>query len=168
MNKQTILPSESGGRIIFANQFTNLNQLCMKIGFLKSMLFASALLIAVSACEKDNPVPALPYEDVFGQWEWLYTALADSEEVILADSVDYTQTLEITQSGEYIWSKADSTIFESAFEVVQDTTAAGNEEFIFQFDDNSWEDQTFYVKNKDTLLLNEDCAECDSHVFIRK
>lgn len=132
------------------------------------MMIASAMMMAFAACEKDDPEPALPYEEVFGNWEWFSTTPGESDEAILADSVDYSQSLAITSGGQYTWKKSDSTLLESKFEVLQDSTSTGEDIFTFQFDDSSMDDQSFYVKSKDTLYLDENCEQCDSHIFVRK
>ncbi|MBY5959151.1 hypothetical protein KUV50_13445 [Membranicola marinus] len=143
----------------------------MKFSFLKSMLIAAALMMGFASCEKDDPEPALPYEDVFGNWEWISTTPGESDEAILADSVDYSQSLKITSDGLYTWKKSDSTsdttLIESDFQIIEDSTATEQDVFIFQFDDSSLDDQSFYVKS-DTLYLDENCEQCDSHVFTRK
>lgn len=131
-------------------------------------MIASAMMMAFAACEKDDPEPTLPYEDVFGNWEWFSTTPGESDDAILADSVDYNQSLVITSEGQYTWTKPDSTLLESKFEVLQDSTSTGQEVFTFQFEDSSLEDQSFYVESKDTLYLDENCEQCDSHIFVRK
>ncbi len=140
----------------------------MKFNFFKSMMIVFAMMMAIAACKKDKPEPDLPYEDVFGNWEWFSTTPGESDEAILADSVDYSQSLAITSEGQYTWKKSDSILIQSKFQVVEDSTATDKDVFIFQFDDSSLDDQSFYVKNKDTLYLDENCEQCDSHIFVRK
>lgn len=137
---------------------------------LKTLLAAFAFVAVFIACEKDDsdPVPTLPYEDVFGEWDWYSTVLKETDEIILADSVDYSQNLDITSSGKYIWTRADSTLFDTEYTVAEDTTSAGEEVFIFQFVDTTMADQSFYLKTKDTLYLDDECENCESHIFVRK
>jgi|GEM_PF-5172569 len=142
----------------------------MNFRFLKPLLWVFAFAIVFVACDKDDsdPVPALPYEDVFGSWSWLSTTIHETDEVIEADSVDYSQTLEVTSSGKYTWTRADSVLFESDYTVKEDTTSTGEDLFVFQFTDTTMVDQSFYLKGKDTLYLDEECENCESHIFVRK
>lgn len=142
----------------------------MNIRFLKPLLLVFAFAVVFVACDKDDsdPVPALPYEDVFGSWDWISTTNNETEETILADSVDYSQALAVTSSGKYTWTQADSVLFESDYTVKVDTTTSGEDLFVFQFTDTTMVDQSFYLKGKDTLYLDEECENCDSHIFVRK
>lgn len=145
----------------------------MKFNFLNSVVTAFALTFVLASCDKDEDNnPDLPYDDVFGTWEWISTSL-ESGEKIIADSVEYTQSLEITQAEVYTWTLSDSTVtdsvvFTSDFEIFQDTINSEDDaEYFFDFDVNTAEDQSFYIKSQDTLYLEDQCDNCDSHIFVR-
>ncbi|WP_236976367.1 hypothetical protein [Membranihabitans maritimus] len=145
----------------------------MKFNFLNSVLIVFGLTFALASCDKDEDNnPDLPYDDVFGTWEWISTSL-ESGEKIIADSVEYTQSLEITQAEVYTWTLSDSTVtdsvvFTSDFEIFQDTINSEDDaEYFFDFDVNTAEDQSFYIKSQDTLYLEDQCDNCDSHIFVR-
>ncbi len=138
----------------------------MKNANFLTMLTVTCLALTFS-CEKDDPVPTLPYEDVFDNWEWYSSKAGLTGIVTYADSVDYDQTLEITSQGEYLWMKDTSVVYDRDFTVEVDTVE-GVETFYFLFDDSSEVDQLFEVRNQDTLLLTDQCADCGTHIFLRR
>lgn len=128
------------------------------------MLTLAGILLAMS-CEKEKPAPMLPYEEVFGTWAWVSSTTGWGV-TTYADSVDYQQSLEVTRQGNYIWKQNDSIIENNNYTVDTDTVE-GNEIFIFQFNDSSHVDQSFYIE-QDTLNLTDQCADCDSYQFVRQ
>lgn len=128
------------------------------------MLTLAGILLALS-CEKEKPEPMLPYEEVFGTWDWVSSTTGWGV-TTYADLVDYSETLEVTRQGEYTWKRNDSIIENNNYTIGIDTVE-GNEIFIFQFNDSSRVDQSFYIK-QDTLNLTDQCADCDSYQFVRQ
>lgn len=119
------------------------------------------------SCDKDDPVPTLPYENVFGTWQWFSTTAGLTQITTYADSVDYEQTLEITSQGDYVWKKDTAIVSDASFTIEVDTIE-GEETYFLIFDDTTQVDQIFKVQSQDTLYLEDQCADCDSHVFVRK
>lgn len=138
----------------------------MNIKFFKFVLASLFLAGIFSACEKEDPEPQLPYEEVFGQWEW-YSTTTGWGVTTFADSVSYTQALKITEQGRYTWTRADTTFMEDDF-IVQVDTIEGTPQYMFDFQESDMVNQIFRVQQKDTLHLQVNCADCDTHLFIRK
>jgi len=134
-----------------------------KIQFIFLLVLTSALLML--GCEEEKPIPTLPYEEVFGSWDW-YSTTTGWGAITYADSVDYEQSLEVTRQGRYIWKQNDS-IVENENYTVKIDTVENSEIFIFQFSDSSRVDQSFNI-HKDTLHLMNLCADCDAFIFIRQ
>ena len=84
-----------------------------------------------------------------------------------ADSVDYAQTLEISEQGDYLWKK-DTVIVSDVSFTIEIDTIDGNETYFLLFNDTAQVDQIFKVQNRDTLYLDDNCDDCDSHLFIRR
>ncbi len=137
----------------------------MKRFQLMTMLTFTGILLALS-CEKDKPVPTLPYDQVFGSWDW-YSTTTGWGVTTYADSVAYNQSLNVTRQGGYIWKQNDTITRDEKFSVDLDTIE-GKEVFMFEFGDNGRVDQSFYIKEKDTLYLTDACADCDSYIFVRQ
>ena len=138
----------------------------MKNARLLTMLAFAGFLLAFS-CDKDDPVPTLPYEEVFGSWDWYSSTAGLTQITTYADSVDYAQTLEITRQGDYLWKKDTSVVSDVNFTIEVDTIE-GEEKYFLIFNDTTQVDQSFELKNQDTLFLGDQCADCSSHVFVRK
>lgn|SRR5690554_4722888 len=130
-------------------------------------LVALAGIMVTLSCDKDDPVPTLPYEDVFGSWEWFSTTNGLTQVTTYADSVDYAQTLEISEQGDYLWKKDTAIVSDVSFTIEIDTID-GNETYFLLFNDTAQVDQIFKVQNRDTLYLDDNCDDCDSHLFIRR
>ncbi len=130
-------------------------------------LVALAGIMVTLSCDKDDPVPTLPYEDVFGSWEWFSTTNGLTQVTTYADSVDYAQTLEISEQGDYLWKK-DTVIVSDVSFTIEIDTIDGNETYFLLFNDTAQVDQIFKVQNRDTLYLDDNCDDCDSHLFIRR
>lgn len=128
---------------------------------------ALAGIMLTFSCDKDDPVPTLPYEEVFGNWEWYSTTNGLTQVTTYADSVDYAQTLEISEQGDYLWKKDTAIVSDATFTIEIDTIE-GDETYFLVFNDTAQVDQTFKVQNQDTLYLNDQCDDCDSHLFIRR
>ena len=137
----------------------------MKRNLFTTMLTITTSIFLTLGCEKSEPVPELPYEDVFGSWDWYSTT--GWQVTTYADSVDYYQILDVTRQGDYLWKQNDSLLREEAFTVATDTLE-GNQIFYFRFQDSPHADQTFYIKNQDTLILTDQCADCDTYKFLRR
>lgn len=129
-----------------------------------TMLTFAGILLALS-CEKEKPEPMLPYENVFGTWDWVSSTTGWGVTTYV-DSVDYSQSLEVTPQGAYSWKRNDS-IVEALTYTVQIDTVEGAQRFIFRFNDSSRVDQSFYIE-QDTLNLTDQCADCDAHKFVRQ
>lgn len=130
-------------------------------------LVALAGIMVTLSCDKDDPVPTLPYEDVFGSWEWFSTTNGLTQVTTYADSVDYAQTLEISEQADYLWKKDTAIVSDVSFTIEIDTID-GNETYFLLFNDTAQVDQIFKVQNRDTLYLDDNCDDCDSHLFIRR
>lgn len=131
-----------------------------------SVVALTGIMLTFS-CDKDDPVPTLPYEEVFGSWEWYSTTNGLTQVTTYADSVDYAQTLEISEQGDYLWKKDTAIVSDATFTIEIDTIE-GDETYFLVFNDTAQVDQTFKVQNQDTLYLNDQCDDCDSHLFIRR
>lgn len=129
-----------------------------------TMLTLAGIVLALS-CEKEKPEPMLPYEEVFGTWDWVSSTTGWGV-TTYADSVDYEQILDVTRQGSYIWKRNDS-IMENYDFTIKTDTVEGNDVFIFQFNDSSRVGQSFYIE-QDTLNLTDQCADCDSYQFVRQ
>lgn len=127
-------------------------------------MFVLASTLLIFSCDKEKPVPTLPYEQVFGSWDW-YSTTTGWGVTTYADSVAYKQSLEVTRQGNYVWKQNDSIIADEDYTIKIDTLEK-KEIFIFQFDDSSRVDQSFYI-HKDTLHLMNLCADCDAYIFVR-
>lgn len=138
----------------------------MRNAKLMTMLAFAGVLLAFS-CEEDEPVPTLPYEEVFGSWDWYSSTAGLTQITTYADSVDYDQTLEITEQRDYLWKKDTSVVSDVNFTIEVDTIE-GKEAYFLVFNDSTQVDQSFEIKDQDTLLLSDQCADCSSHVFVRK
>ena len=138
----------------------------MKKVKLWTILIFAGMLMAYS-CDNDDPVPTLPYENVFGSWDWYSTTAGLTQEVTYADSVDYAQTLEIDSQGEYLWKK-DTVIISDVSFTIEIDTIEGAETYFLIFNDTAQVDQVFKVQDQDTLYLQDQCTDCDSHVFVRR
>jgi len=130
-------------------------------------VFTIAGMMLAFACDKDDPVPTLPYEDVFGSWDWYSSTAGLTQITTYADSVDYEQTLEISEQGDYLWKKDTAVVSDANFTIEVDTIE-GDVTYFLIFNDTAQVDQTFSVENQDTLYLNDQCEDCDSHVFVRR
>lgn len=131
-----------------------------------SVVALTGIMLTFS-CDKDDPVPTLPYEEVFGSWEWHSTTNGLTQVTTYADSVDYAQTLEISEQGDYLWKK-DTVIVSDVSFTIEIDTIDGNETYFLLFNDTAQVDQIFKVQNRDTLYLDDNCDDCDSHLFIRR
>ncbi|GAA5225363.1 hypothetical protein [Membranihabitans marinus] len=141
----------------------------MNWNFLKMSVMAVCTVLMLNACEKEENNPSLPYDSVFGSWEWIQTTQGLTGVEILADSVDYDQALLIEKDDKYTWSKNDTVTQSLTFKVIQDTVnTSGDAEYYFQFTNDTLPNQSFYIVNQDTLHLSNDCADCDSFIFVRK
>lgn len=141
----------------------------MNWNFLKMSVMALFAVLMFNACEKEENNPSLPYDNVFGNWEWIQTTNGLTGVKVLADSVDYDQSLLIEKDDKYTWSKNDTVTQTLTFKVIQDTVNTSNDaEYYFQFTNDTLPNQSFYIVNQDTLHLENDCADCDSFIFVRK
>lgn len=141
----------------------------MNLKQIKLFLSAAVLATFFMSCDKDDNNPDTPYKDVFGEWTWIETQLGLTNEKVYADSVDYNQTLKITNDEVYQWRKDDNLLIDTKFEIKEDTAKLyENADYYFDFTTDSLAIQSFYTKNKDTLYLSDECTDCDKYTFIRK
>lgn len=122
------------------------------------------IVFSATSCRKEQVT--IQNSELSGNWQWTGSSGGFQGELILADSVDYYQSIYVGTEGTFRWSKNGVLIKQAHYTLDYEDTMYGHSLPTLHFDSADIPLTITYLKN-DSLQLAENCYDCYFHGFVR-
>ena len=147
-------------------------RLVLRTGILLVIVWLSTSLF--TSCRKID-APEQNFEIIFGRWKWLYSTGGWAGGCLSPSSEGYQLEIEFKQNGIYKEFKDGRMVKRLNFRFEKRPSIySADEKYVVvyylpviphKFQTPAY--QSFYFYGTDTLVLNDECYDCYSHVFVR-
>ena len=144
----------------------------MKLSF---TLLPLCFILLARTCGKEIQLSNPELKKLLGRWEWIETSGGFAGKIITPVKAGYTDEIEFNKEGIFQEFKNGKLQDKKRFSITKEkSNLIGDSAYIIAFDsmDSSFvraiQKQSVSFKGSDTLLLNEECFDCFSSLWIRK
>jgi hypothetical protein len=128
-------------------------------------------ILSLTGCKKEIDLPDPSLKRIFGEWRWIYTQTVN--DLITPQGAGYEQTMEFQKNGVFKRYKDGNKQDRGRYEIKYELSYNGNEYYIIHFRNSTNSDFTHFPSRvsfltDDTLKLDEDLIDGDTHIFVRK
>jgi len=131
-----------------------------------SILF---IVLVFFSCKKDQEVeaPAGPFDNLYGQWEWVYSFGGIAGQYINPDSVGYEVSIHFNSNGLFYYYRDDTLLWSDTYNV-RELTGSNTFNYIIEYGDSqTYPDQFMELIKSDTLFLVDNCLDCYESLYVR-
>jgi hypothetical protein len=132
-------------------------------------------LLIAQTCNKKIALPNPELKKIFGKWEWVETSGGFAGKIITPAKAGYTEEIEFTSQGIFQEFKDGKLKDKKGFSIISGKSILKEDlNYIIYFTmidslfPRPMQKQSLSLKGSDTLLLNEECLDCFSSVWVRK
>jgi hypothetical protein len=129
-------------------------------------------ILFLAGCKKEIDLPDPSLIRIFGEWRWISTLKEDTLLIIPA-TLGYEQTLEFQKNGVFKRYKNGKKEDRGRYQIKNELSFNGSEYFIIHFKNSTnsnltnYPSRVFFITD-DSLRLDENLINGDSHLFVRK
>ncbi|HLG35787.1 MAG TPA: hypothetical protein VI757_12970 [Bacteroidia bacterium] len=138
-------------------------------------LVSLSFILLAQTCSKEITLPDSELKKIFGKWEWIETSGGFAGKIMTPAKTGTTDEIEFSTQGIFQEFKNGKLQDKKRFSITKDKSILkGDSAYIISFSsiDSSFrraiQKQSVSFTGSDTLLLNEECFDCFSSIWVRK